>query len=105
VHYEENWAGDSDGLTVGDQYAITPQVNITTVVPGPSGNVVTGEPVDPNIHWPQTNPTTPGTIEQHTYTIYTGPGKPSGPAVELLVRETNNFLDTNRHMADLGPVY
>lgn len=106
VAYDDNWAGDSDGQTAGDQYAITPQVNITTVVPGPDGNQVTSEPVDPNIHWPHTTQTPPGTIEQHTYTIYTDPGKPPSPAVELLIREVNNFLDTDRHMADLGlPAY
>lgn len=104
VDYDDNWANDNDGLTFGDSYSINPQFTITTVVPGPDGNQVTSEPVDPNIHWPHTTQTPPGTIEEHSYTILTEPGKQSGPTVELFVRETNNFLNTNRHMADLGPI-
>ncbi|MBQ12692.1 MAG: hypothetical protein CMJ45_14225 [Planctomyces sp.] len=75
-------------------------IEVTVILPGEDGNSTTTTTTDENV---EAFEVPPGATVQLTVRGVNING--SGPGDSVLVYNVNNFLDTNRHMANLGPIF
>ena len=75
-----------------------PRVTISR--PGPNGNNIT---TDESVDEVESYQIAPGAIAQ--FWVWNSNDNGSGPVASIDIRNVNNFLDTNRHMANLGPIF
>ena len=75
-------------------------IEVTVTLPGEDGNTTTTTTTDENVEAFEVPPGATVQLKVRGVNI-----NRSGPGDTVLVRNVNNFLNTNRHMANLGPIF